>query len=348
MPNDDLFYRHFELDRGALDKEKRTVPISFSSETPIPRWFGSEILLHGRDNVDLDHLKATGSVLFNHNPDRIIGPLSGVKIVKRRGQAMIGFDDDEDGNRAMAKVESGSLRGVSFGYKVLKFREVLRDEVWQGYEGPADIALKWMPYEITLTPIPADASVGIGRCRTRSLEGIEIERSTPTTEEKEMEKEEIVAIVQEAVRQAIPGAVTEAIPQMVEAVTPQILEAVRTDTENRNKPVLLVSAEEIRGLTDQASAISPEAKVKVLDLVAEGRGHQEITGELLRMATQGGGARDPSAVAARRTPTASGEAGAERPHSRACRTMTSSGRSRSPPRWPSSRRTDPQSVEVYD
>ena len=295
MPvHEDLFYRHFELDRAALDEKTRTVPISFSSEEPIPRWFGNEILLHGRDNVDLSHLKRTGATLFNHDPGRIVGPLTKVRLEGKRGMAVIGFDDDEEGNRAMAKVKSGSLRGVSVGYRVLKFREVLRDEVWNGYEGPADVALRWMPYEVTLTPIPADASVGVGRSATRSLDGIEIERSKPTREVQEMEREEVLKLVQESVREAIPTAITEALPQVVSEVTPKILEAVREAQAAADKPKILVTPEELRQLTGQASAISDAAKVKVLDMVAEGRSNDEVTQELLKLATYRDGKAPPT------------------------------------------------------
>ncbi len=74
--NKELFYRSFELDRAQVDEKTRTVPVSFSSETPVPRWFGSEYLLHGKNNVGLSRLKSMGSVLLNHNPGVIIGPLS--------------------------------------------------------------------------------------------------------------------------------------------------------------------------------------------------------------------------------------------------------------------------------
>ena len=173
----DLFYRSFELDRATLNKEERSVALAFSSETPVERWFGKEILLHGAKNVDLTRLKTMGSALMNHDPGVILGRITSPRIEDKRGQATLVFDDDEDGNKAMSKVESGSLRGVSVGYMVQKFREVQEDESYDGIEGPAYIATRWMPYEVSLTPIPSDSSVGVGRDLTRSLDGIDIVRS---------------------------------------------------------------------------------------------------------------------------------------------------------------------------
>jgi len=90
---------------------------------------------------------------------------------------------------------------VSVGYRIIKAREVLKDEEYEGIEGPALIALRWMPYEISLTPIPADATVGIGRELTRSLEGIDIERSKTTKEDKVMIKRNKPLIDDEGTRE---------------------------------------------------------------------------------------------------------------------------------------------------
>lgn len=32
-----------------------------------------------------------------------------------------------------------------------------------GHIGPCSVALKWMPYEISIVSVPADATVGVGR-----------------------------------------------------------------------------------------------------------------------------------------------------------------------------------------
>jgi len=201
--HDEFFYRSYKLDRTTVDKDKRTIELSFSSETPILRYFGNEILLHGAKNVDLSRLRSNGSALLNHNPDNIIGRVKNPRVESKRGKATLIFDDDDDGNRALSKVESGSLKGVSVGYKVLKFRDVMRDEEYEGIKGPAMVATRWAPYEVSLTPIPADASVGIGRCATRSLEGIDIEKSK-IQEDETMTEEEIRKLIQEEFKRILP------------------------------------------------------------------------------------------------------------------------------------------------
>lgn len=275
--NKNLFYRHFELDRAMVDKDARSVELAFSSETPVMRWFGSEILLHGRENVDLSRLKTMGSALFNHNPDHIVGPVKSPRIEDKKGRATIVFDQDDEGERAMQKVLSGSLRGVSVGYAINKFRELQKDEEWNGFRGPAYIATRWTPYEISLTPIPADASVGIGRDSTRSLEGIEIESSTNNNNQKEvheMNEEQIRAMIQAAIDKV-------ATPDIGE-ITKQVRAAIAED----NKPQFRISPEELVDLTGRAGAISPEAKMKAMDLYMEGKNGNEIRNAILDMAAK--------------------------------------------------------------
>jgi len=266
-----LFYRTYELDRGLVNKEERSIDVSFSSETPYTRWFGKEILLHGSENIDLSRLKKMGSVLMNHNPDTILGRPKDIRVEDKRGKAKIVFDDDEDGNKALSKVEAGSLKGMSVGYVVNKFREVKEDEEWNGIKGPAYVATRWQPYEISLTPIPADATVGIGRAATRSLEGIEIE-TTNKQEVNDMTIEEVKAVIEEARKEDQAKIAT------------LITEGINKALENNNKPQIRITADELNELMGKAVAISPEAEAKVARMVGEGKEKVEILDGLLELA----------------------------------------------------------------
>lgn len=272
--HNDLFYRSCALDRAQLDEQSRTAKLSFSSETPVARWMGDEYLLHGQKNVDLARLGSFGAVLYGHNAhdlDSIVGSVVSARIdgKTRRGEAVIAFDDDEPGNRALTKVRSGSLRGVSVGYAIRQAVRVQEDETWQDpetgreYAGPALIATLWEPYEISLTPIPADPSVGVGRA-ARSLDGIQL--INPQQGERDMTPEEVKKIVSEAVE-----GLRAAIPK-----TEDIVAAARAAVADDARPKLRVSAEQMRELTGQAAAVSLECKSQVTDLITEGKTEQEI------------------------------------------------------------------------
>lgn len=148
-----------------IDEEKRQVELSFSSEEPYERWFGPEILSHRDGAVDLQRLNEIGCLLYNHNRDKVIGRIDNTWIDNGRGKALVTFDDDEESDKIYKKVKSGTLKGVSIGYLVDSWEEVSAGKVSSDgkHIGPCSIAVKWLPYEISIVSIPADPSVGVGR-----------------------------------------------------------------------------------------------------------------------------------------------------------------------------------------
>jgi hypothetical protein len=64
-------YRSREAQRR--DNGDLVVPMAFSSEEPVERWWGIEVLDHGKDSIRLDRLNDGAPVLFNHNPNDLRG-----------------------------------------------------------------------------------------------------------------------------------------------------------------------------------------------------------------------------------------------------------------------------------
>ena len=60
-----------EFERAA-DSE-RTFTFPFSSEFPVSRAFGNEVLSHERGAVNLSRLNDAAPLLFNHDPNKVIG-----------------------------------------------------------------------------------------------------------------------------------------------------------------------------------------------------------------------------------------------------------------------------------
>ena len=152
--------------RASEDTEdNRKYTLSFSSEEPYDRWFGPEILDHSDGAVDMTRLTDIGVVLFNHNRDIVIGKVTRAWIENNRGYAEIEFDPDEQAELIRQKVESGTLKGVSVGYRVESWEEVMpgKQSADGKYIGPCSIARRWAPYEISIVSVPADATVGVGR-----------------------------------------------------------------------------------------------------------------------------------------------------------------------------------------
>lgn len=149
----------------AVEGQEKTFELSFSSEEPYVRWFGPEILDHSEGAVDLSRLNEIGVVLYNHNRNDVIGKIINAKLDNNRGIATIRFDDDELSERIRAKVESGTLKGVSVGYSVDVYEAVSEGKKSKDgrFTGPCYVATKWMPLEVSIVSVPADATVGVGR-----------------------------------------------------------------------------------------------------------------------------------------------------------------------------------------
>ena len=65
--------RSFAVERAGIDKDARTVELSFASEEPVERWFGNEVLGVSTDACDLSRLNNGGAVLVNHDWNDQVG-----------------------------------------------------------------------------------------------------------------------------------------------------------------------------------------------------------------------------------------------------------------------------------
>ena len=151
----------------ALEGEgnERKFELSFSSEEPYNRGWCIEILDHGPGAVDLTRLNEIGVLLYNHHRDEVLGRIERAWIEGDRGKAVVAFDDDEAAEIIYQKVKSGTLKGVSVGYRVRVWEFVDRGAISSNgkYTGPCDVATDWEPYEISIVSVPADPTVGVGR-----------------------------------------------------------------------------------------------------------------------------------------------------------------------------------------
>ena len=148
--------------------DERSMEFPFSSEYPVSRYFGSEILSHNMESANLSRLNDGAPLLYNHDPDRMIGVVERAWIDgdKKRGYAKVRFSRNQFAQEVLQDVRDGILRGVSFGYSIDKMEE--REDNF--------VATNWSPYEVSLAVIPADPTVGIGR----SLEDADPEPAAST------------------------------------------------------------------------------------------------------------------------------------------------------------------------
>lgn len=174
-----MMKRDLAFDVRSLDDDKRSFELSFSSEEPYQRWFGSEILSHEVGAIDLSRLNEIGVLLYNHNRDKVIGRIDNAWTKDNRAYANVTFDDDADSDVIYQKTKSGTLRAVSVGYQVDSWEEVSAGKTSSDgrHVGPCSVALRWQPYEISIVSVPADASVGVGREMEKEKEPEVIEKA---------------------------------------------------------------------------------------------------------------------------------------------------------------------------
>lgn len=145
--------------RETVNEDARTVAVAFSSEEPVERWFGIEILDHSPKSVDLSRLKDGGPGLVDHDPRDHVATVEEVSIDGDRvGRATLRFGRGARADEIFQDVVDGIRKCISVGYRIHKV-EVEDPEA----KNPTYRATLWEPYEISFVSIPADTSVGVGR-----------------------------------------------------------------------------------------------------------------------------------------------------------------------------------------
>lgn len=138
-----------------VSEDERSIEFPFSSEYPVDRYFGKEILLHTREAVDLVRLEDGAPLLFNHDPAKVIGVVERAWIdgKKKRGYVAVKFSRNAFAQEVLADVRDGVLRNVSVGYQIAEMEQ----------RGEHFVATRWSPYEVSVVSIAADPTVGVGR-----------------------------------------------------------------------------------------------------------------------------------------------------------------------------------------
>ncbi len=152
------------------DDSDRRVTLSFSSEEPVSRSFiledgtefvGLEILGHSDGEVDLTRLASgRAALLTDHHQtiDSQVGVVEKAWIEGGRGKSIVRFGKGSRATEILERVRDGEVTGVSVGYEIQSIA-LTGEEL----DGVPMVRVNWSPYEITLCPVPADPTVGVGR-----------------------------------------------------------------------------------------------------------------------------------------------------------------------------------------
>lgn len=146
---------------------------SASSEKPVERYFGDEVLSHDAGAVRLERLKAGAMpLLFNHDMGDPIGMVDAGSVKDGRLLVDAHLFATERAQEIEMMVEGG-LRNVSIGYRLNVVEENVKTNTYT--------ATDWEPYEISIVTVPADPSVGLGRAADNDECDVRMIREVSTT-----------------------------------------------------------------------------------------------------------------------------------------------------------------------
>lgn len=148
-----LVYRTASIQRGAIDKEERTVEFSAASETPVQRHNGDEVLEISDKAIVWDRLRNAAPLLVQHDMARQVGVIERAWLSARKLYVRARFSRSGEGETEFRDVVDGIRRNVSIGYLVHN-----QERTKDGFR-----VIRWEPMEVSLVSVPADFSVGIGR-----------------------------------------------------------------------------------------------------------------------------------------------------------------------------------------
>ena len=179
LAESEIIRRSDDMEAKAMDD--RRVSMSVSSENPVERQFGQEVIVHSEDTLDLQFARSGNMpLLLDHDPERQIGVIESVNLDSsaRRLRATARFSRSQLAEEVYRDVIDGIRSNVSIGYRVRKMeRDADRADLYR----VTDAEL----LEVSIVSLPADQSVGTNR----SIEVPDEAEIKPIVKEVEMTDE---------------------------------------------------------------------------------------------------------------------------------------------------------------
>jgi len=166
-------YRTIDLSKHSyLDEDKRIVRVGVSSEEPVERSFGMEVLGHSADDINMEFINSgRAPLLLDHNMEKQIGVIEEFKLdeTAKRTTAVVRFGKSALAREVFEDVADGIRMNISVGYRIDKL-ERYQDNDETYYKA------KWTPMEVSSVSVPADQSrlVGVGRSKEKQINNTKV------------------------------------------------------------------------------------------------------------------------------------------------------------------------------
>jgi HK97 family phage major capsid protein/HK97 family phage prohead protease len=160
-------YRTIDLSESRfVDEDSRKVRVGVSSEEPVERSFGMEVLGHSADDINMEFINSgRAPLLLDHDHTKQIGVIEEFKLdeTAKRTIAVVRFGKSQLASEVFEDVKDGIRMNISVGYRIDKLERYQdKDETY--YKA------KWTPMEVSSVSVPADQSrlVGVGRSKDKN------------------------------------------------------------------------------------------------------------------------------------------------------------------------------------
>ena len=182
----------FPLEFKRDESDSRTINMSISSESPVMRSFGLEVLSHRNDDINLNRLNNKAPLLLNHDAERQIGVIENTSLDESRGRlnASVRFGRSALAQEVYDDIIDGIRSQVSIGYSIDKLDRVDSDE----YEEDVFRA-SFTPHEVSIVSMAADQTVGIGRSLSfKKLSNTEINMTQEDNNKETVNQDEQIRV----------------------------------------------------------------------------------------------------------------------------------------------------------
>lgn len=188
--------RHARVDRAAINEAERTVELAFSSEAPVDRPWGIEVLGHAPGEVDMSWISGgSAPLLLDHSTRQQIGVVVSATVdPDLKGRCIVRVSRNPDGEAVLRDLQDGIKSNVSVGYEIIASTEE------RGAAGaPTRYRVtRWKPLEVSIVAIPADMSVGVGRHSEPDHPHAQVDRAPPP-QPQEVRMDQITSVPAQAV-----------------------------------------------------------------------------------------------------------------------------------------------------
>jgi HK97 family phage major capsid protein len=188
----EITHRSQDMEAKAIDEESRRVRMSISSEYPVERSFGIEVLEHSEEAIDLSFLNSgRAPLLLDHDHSRQVGIIESVELDSsaRRLRATARLGRGALAREAFDDIVDGIKSNISIGYAINKMERSDKETY---------VAKSWRPMEASLVSLPADQSELVGVGRSAELPKVIVESNNPKEGHQMTDQVDIAAVEAEA------------------------------------------------------------------------------------------------------------------------------------------------------